>query len=410
MASVFGTAKGLTVPQISTFVAAIYTGGLVFQYPIGWISDRMDRRRLILILTAGGAVLTLAGALVSDRYLAILALGFVIGGVANPLYALIIAYTNDFLGHEDMPAASSGLLFINGLGAMTGPFLIGVLMTRFGAGRLLRLHRRPVRADRRLRRLPDDAPRRAAVERALRPGAAAGLGGRGRGGAGGGDRARRARRRAAEAASLSARAPARVAARGSEEVPWTRWLQEVLDFWLRELTPEDWFRGGEALDARIRDRWLPTWERANAGALPRVDGGAEAPASRSSSCSTSSRATSSAAAPWPSPATGGRWRWRGRRCSPATTGSSGCPSAPSSTCRSSIPRRRSTRTTACGCSCSRFGKDHEFLLHARAHREIIRRFGRFPFRNAAFGRESTPEEVAFLEEGGYAAMLKELAA
>ena len=132
MGSVFGTAKGLTVAQISTFVAAIYTGGLVFQYPIGWLSDRMDRRRLILFLTAGGAVLTLLGALVSERYLAILVLGFVIGGVANPLYALIIAYTNDFLEPQDMPAASGGLLFINGLGAITGPFLIGVMMTRFG--------------------------------------------------------------------------------------------------------------------------------------------------------------------------------------------------------------------------------------------------------------------------------------
>ena len=132
MGSVFGTAKGLTVAQISTFVAAIYTGGLVFQYPIGWLSDRMDRRRLILFLTAGGAVLTLLGALVSERYLAILVLGFVIGGVANPLYALIIAYTNDFLEPQDMAAASAGLLFINGLGAITGPFLIGVMMTRFG--------------------------------------------------------------------------------------------------------------------------------------------------------------------------------------------------------------------------------------------------------------------------------------
>ena len=41
------------------------------------------------------------------------------------------------------------------------------------------------------------------------------------------------------------------------------------------------------------------------------------------------------------------------------------------------------------------------LRHARAHREIIRRFGRFPYRNAALGRESTPEEVAFLAAGGY---------
>jgi MFS family permease len=132
MASVFGTAKGLSVTQISAFVAAIYSGGLVFQYPVGWTSDRMDRRRLILFLTTGGAVLTLLGALVSEQYLAILALGFVIGGVANPLYALIIAYTNDFLEPQDMAAASGGLLFINGLGAMTGPFLIGFLMTRIG--------------------------------------------------------------------------------------------------------------------------------------------------------------------------------------------------------------------------------------------------------------------------------------
>ena len=56
-----------------------------------------------------------------------------------------------------------------------------------------------------------------------------------------------------------------------------------------------------------------------------------------------------------------------------------------------------------------FGRG-EGLRHARAHREIIRRFGRFPYRNAALGRESTPEEVAFLEEGGYQKMLDAIAA
>ncbi|MCW3780806.1 DUF924 family protein [Defluviimonas salinarum] len=51
----------------------------------------------------------------------------------------------------------------------------------------------------------------------------------------------------------------------------------------------------------------------------------------------------------------------------------------------------------------------EFLLHGRTHREIIRRFGRFPYRNAALGRQSTAEEVEFLENGGYRAILNELA-
>lgn len=50
----------------------------------------------------------------------------------------------------------------------------------------------------------------------------------------------------------------------------------------------------------------------------------------------------------------------------------------------------------------------EYLPHARAHREIIRRFGRFPFRNEALGRESTAEEAAFMKEGGYRSILNAL--
>ncbi len=48
----------------------------------------------------------------------------------------------------------------------------------------------------------------------------------------------------------------------------------------------------------------------------------------------------------------------------------------------------------------------ELLLHARAHQEIISTFGRFPFRNASLGRDSTPEEAAFLAEGGYGAIVR----
>ena len=48
------------------------------------------------------------------------------------------------------------------------------------------------------------------------------------------------------------------------------------------------------------------------------------------------------------------------------------------------------------------------LPHARAHREIIRRFGRFPYRNEALGRKTTAEERAFLDGGGYGAVLREI--
>jgi MFS family permease len=134
MASVWGTRAGLSISEISAFVAAIYVGGLLFQYPIGWISDRMDRRVLILALSAAGAVSMAAVVLASPSYAWLLAAAVIIGGIANPIYSLLLAYTNDFLDNSDMAAASAGLLFINGLGAISGPLVTGWLMDVTGDG------------------------------------------------------------------------------------------------------------------------------------------------------------------------------------------------------------------------------------------------------------------------------------
>jgi MFS family permease len=132
MASVWGTGAGLGVGEISSFVAAIYIGGLVAQYPIGWLSDRMDRRVLILALSALGAVVMLAVVVSDPPFVMLLLAGALMGGVANPLYSLLLAYTNDYLEQKDMPAASAGLMFINGVGAVTGPLLTGWLMGQVG--------------------------------------------------------------------------------------------------------------------------------------------------------------------------------------------------------------------------------------------------------------------------------------
>lgn len=56
----------------------------------------------------------------------------------------------------------------------------------------------------------------------------------------------------------------------------------------------------------------------------------------------------------------------------------------------------------------RMPSDPHWLLHAKAHREMIQRYGRFPLRNKALGRESTPAEEAFLAEGGYVALVNSL--
>lgn len=134
MASVWGTAEGLSVKEISAFVAAIYVGGMVLQYPIGWVSDRMDRRKVIAVTALLGGVVTALVFLLSPPFWVVLIAATLIGGVANPLYSLLIAYTNDYLDNSDMASASAGLMFTNGVGAVTGPLVTGWLMGVMGPG------------------------------------------------------------------------------------------------------------------------------------------------------------------------------------------------------------------------------------------------------------------------------------
>lgn len=132
MGAVWGGLRGLTVLEISIFVAAIYVGGLVFQYPIGWLSDRMDRRQLIVVVALACGAAALAAALLPLPFTGLAVVALLIGGFANPLYALLLAHTNDFLRADDMAGASGGLLFINGVGAVAGPLVIGALMDWIG--------------------------------------------------------------------------------------------------------------------------------------------------------------------------------------------------------------------------------------------------------------------------------------
>ena len=132
MGAVFGTQIGLTADQIALFVAMLFAGALVLQFPIGWLSDRMDRRKLIFGAAALGAAACAAGWVSGGGLWPLMAVAFFAGGVTTPLYALFLAYTNDFLSAEDMPAASGGLVFTFGLGAILGPLATGWAMEGLG--------------------------------------------------------------------------------------------------------------------------------------------------------------------------------------------------------------------------------------------------------------------------------------
>lgn len=129
MSAVYGAEAGLSVAQITTFVSSFFIGAVVMQFPIGWLSDRMDRRVLVIGVSIVGFAASMVGMLYGDAFPMLLGAAFILGGMLNPLYSLLIAHTNDYLEHEDMAAASSGLVFINGLGAVGGPVLVGWMMS-----------------------------------------------------------------------------------------------------------------------------------------------------------------------------------------------------------------------------------------------------------------------------------------
>lgn len=132
MSAVYGASVGLSVRDISIFVAAFYVGATVVQYPLGWMSDRMDRRVLIMFAGLAGGLGAVLGMMLGTNYWMLIIAATLVGGFSNPLYSLLIAHTNDYLEHEDMAAASGGMVFINGVGAIAGPIITGWIMGAVG--------------------------------------------------------------------------------------------------------------------------------------------------------------------------------------------------------------------------------------------------------------------------------------
>lgn len=133
MGAVYGAEVGLSVRQISLFMSAMILGGVALQWPVGRLSDRFDRRRVITAVTVLAAVTALVAVPVSAlSNTGLFALVCLFGGLSLPMYSLCLAHTNDFLRPDQMVAASSGLVLIFGIGAIFGPFTVAWMMAGLG--------------------------------------------------------------------------------------------------------------------------------------------------------------------------------------------------------------------------------------------------------------------------------------
>ena len=129
MGPVYATLIGMTVERLSFFIAAALLGGLVLQWPIGWLSDRFDRRKVIVAVAwvAAGAAFG-AGLGGADSYAVLICLTALLGGTSLPLYSLCGAHTNDHLMPRQMVAASATLVLIGGAGLTLGPSIAAAAM------------------------------------------------------------------------------------------------------------------------------------------------------------------------------------------------------------------------------------------------------------------------------------------
>ncbi|MBS8228610.1 DUF924 family protein [Vannielia litorea] len=175
--------------------------------------------------------------------------------------------------------------------------------------------------------------------------------------------------------------------------------EDVVRFWTEDCGPEDWYKQDEALDEEIRRRFLPSWEAVAGGTRPAWGWGRVATLARLILVDQFPRnmfrgdgrsfATDGLAREW------AKWAVESgvdKRVEGAARQFFYLPMMHSEVL---ADQDRSVRLFLARMP----GSDN--LSHARAHRQVIRDFGRFPYRNMALGRETGPVEAAYLEAGGY---------
>ena len=136
LSPLFAASLGYNESQVAIFISLAVLGGAAIQYPVGRISDYVDRRRVILGVLAVGTLLGLAMALAAYLMpgaiwlMVLLAMPFV--GLSLAVYPIGVAHLVDHIHKDHLVAGSSGLLLLYGLGSFIGPALAGLGLQRLG--------------------------------------------------------------------------------------------------------------------------------------------------------------------------------------------------------------------------------------------------------------------------------------
>ncbi len=134
MGPVASQQSGFSDAGTGTILAAALIGALAFQWPLGWLSDLMDRRLIILGSSMAGAVVSglFAATLASGGEFSTILLAFLLGGTLMPLYSICLAEVNDRIDESELIAAASAFVLVYGVGSAVGPFAASLVMGQIG--------------------------------------------------------------------------------------------------------------------------------------------------------------------------------------------------------------------------------------------------------------------------------------
>lgn len=132
MGAVFAVTLGMSVSDTVLFMSSFILFGALGQWPIGWLSDKFDRR-LVMLFSSLFATLTCILLLFLSPQEILFFIAFAgLGATSLPLYSISIAHTNDRLNPDQMTSASSTIVLVLGVGSVIGPLLAGYLLDTIG--------------------------------------------------------------------------------------------------------------------------------------------------------------------------------------------------------------------------------------------------------------------------------------
>ncbi|WP_162901314.1 MFS transporter [Breoghania sp. L-A4] len=133
LAPLYARQIGLSTDQAAYFASAIIFGGVLAQWPIGRLSDRMDRRYVLIGLCGvTGLVATLIAVVAPSTAIMAIGMAALVGFTAQPAYSIAAAHAYDHVEADGFVETSSGLLLANGIGSTIGPITAAVMMGMMG--------------------------------------------------------------------------------------------------------------------------------------------------------------------------------------------------------------------------------------------------------------------------------------